>query len=163
MATSNCVDPGCYKKEVTYTAPMKQMKALMEISKECHQLMKVFKKMVIAPISLKIFQQKHLIYQQIFSTTAWKHLWSMMAFNTLTGMIQTDCHKTFGQETGLEISISVSVESIKRAKSAEPSTQTLNATVTTIHLPQLLTLVAIFNNIILPRVRCHLRSKTTCT
>jgi len=44
MATTNCVGPGCYSKDVTYPAPMKQLKALIEISKECKQLIKVRKK-----------------------------------------------------------------------------------------------------------------------
>ncbi len=41
MVTTNCVGPGCYSKDVSYMATMKQMKALMEISKECQQLIKV--------------------------------------------------------------------------------------------------------------------------
>ncbi|XP_046457504.1 contactin-associated protein-like 2 [Daphnia pulex] len=35
-----CTDPGCYSREIVYTATMRQMTTLAELSKECHQSIK---------------------------------------------------------------------------------------------------------------------------
>ena len=37
----NCADPGCYSRSINYNASIKQMKALAELSSECHQSIKV--------------------------------------------------------------------------------------------------------------------------
>ena len=37
----NCGDPGCYSKNITYDATMRQMKSLAELSTECHQSIRV--------------------------------------------------------------------------------------------------------------------------
>ncbi len=61
----------------------------------------------------------------------------MKVFSTLIGQIQVALHNTFGQGTRLEINIFANVESPRPAKVEEPSTQTLGATATLIHLFQL--------------------------
>ncbi len=38
---NGCTGPGCYNKQVEYTASVKQMRALIDISKECRQFMEV--------------------------------------------------------------------------------------------------------------------------
>ncbi len=57
--------------------------------------------------------------------------------STPTGMIQMALHNTFGRGTRLGINTSVNVDSPRPAKVEEPSTQTLDATVISIHLFQL--------------------------
>ena len=37
----NCGDPGCYSRNITYDATMRQMKSLAELSTECHQSIRV--------------------------------------------------------------------------------------------------------------------------
>ena len=37
----NCDNPGCYSRNVSYSATLKQMKALAELSSECHQSIRV--------------------------------------------------------------------------------------------------------------------------
>jgi len=37
----HCTDPGCYSRLINYNASIKQMKALAELSTECHQSIKV--------------------------------------------------------------------------------------------------------------------------
>jgi hypothetical protein len=37
----HCADPGCYSRSVNYNAPIRQIKALAELSTECHQSIKV--------------------------------------------------------------------------------------------------------------------------
>ena len=37
----NCEQPGCYSRNITYDATMRQMKALAELSAECHQSIRV--------------------------------------------------------------------------------------------------------------------------
>ncbi len=37
----HCADPGCYSRLINYNATIKQMKALAELSSECHQSIKV--------------------------------------------------------------------------------------------------------------------------
>ena len=37
----NCGDPGCYSKNITYDATMRQMKSLSELYKECNQSIRV--------------------------------------------------------------------------------------------------------------------------
>ena len=42
MDVGNCVDPGCYSREIKYeSATIRQMSALAELSSECHQSIKV--------------------------------------------------------------------------------------------------------------------------
>ena len=37
----NCADPGCYSKAVNYNSTMRQMTALVDLSNECHQSIRV--------------------------------------------------------------------------------------------------------------------------
>ncbi len=37
----NCADPGCYSKAVNYNATMRQIVALVDLSTECHQSIRV--------------------------------------------------------------------------------------------------------------------------
>jgi hypothetical protein len=37
----NCADPGCYSKAVNYNATMRQIMALIDLSTECHQSVRV--------------------------------------------------------------------------------------------------------------------------
>ncbi len=37
----HCTDPGCYSRPITYSASMRQMAALAELSNTCHQSIKV--------------------------------------------------------------------------------------------------------------------------
>jgi hypothetical protein len=37
-----CTGPGCYSREIMYTATMRQMTTLAELSNECHQSIKVW-------------------------------------------------------------------------------------------------------------------------
>ena len=37
----HCADPGCYSRLINYNATIKQIKALAELSSECHQSIKV--------------------------------------------------------------------------------------------------------------------------
>ena len=37
----NCADPGCYSKAVNYNSTMRQMSALVDLSNECHQSIRV--------------------------------------------------------------------------------------------------------------------------
>ena len=41
MDVGHCADPGCYSREINYTATMRQMTTLVELSSECHQSIKV--------------------------------------------------------------------------------------------------------------------------
>ncbi|EFX82526.1 hypothetical protein DAPPUDRAFT_27396, partial [Daphnia pulex] len=40
LDVGHCADPGCYSRLINYTASMGQMKALAELSTECHQSVK---------------------------------------------------------------------------------------------------------------------------
>jgi hypothetical protein len=37
----HCPDPGCYSREIVYSATMRQITTLVELSDECHQSIKV--------------------------------------------------------------------------------------------------------------------------
>ena len=37
----HCADPGCYSRSINYNASIQQIKALAELSAECHQSIKV--------------------------------------------------------------------------------------------------------------------------
>ena len=37
----HCADPGCYSRPIKYSASMRQMDALSELSYECHQAIRV--------------------------------------------------------------------------------------------------------------------------
>ena len=37
----NCADPGCYSKAINYSATMRQIMALADLSNECHQSIRV--------------------------------------------------------------------------------------------------------------------------
>jgi hypothetical protein len=41
IGVGHCADPGCYSRLINYNASIKQMKALAELSTECHQSIKV--------------------------------------------------------------------------------------------------------------------------
>ena len=42
MDVGHCKEPGCYSKNVTYDATMRQISALASLSVECHQTIKVY-------------------------------------------------------------------------------------------------------------------------
>jgi hypothetical protein len=44
MDVGHCTDPGCYSRAVNYSATSRQMSALVELSSECHQSIKVSSK-----------------------------------------------------------------------------------------------------------------------
>ena len=37
----HCTNPGCYSRNITYNATNRQIRALAELSQECHQLITV--------------------------------------------------------------------------------------------------------------------------
>ena len=37
----HCADPGCYSRQVNYSATKRQITALIDLSKECHQSIRV--------------------------------------------------------------------------------------------------------------------------
>jgi hypothetical protein len=41
MDVGHCADPGCYSRAINYNASSRQMLALVELSVECHQSIKV--------------------------------------------------------------------------------------------------------------------------
>lgn len=43
MDMGNCRDPGCYTRQVTYKASLRQMAALIDLSSECRQSIRVLK------------------------------------------------------------------------------------------------------------------------
>ncbi len=88
MNVGHCADPGCYSQPIVYNATMKQMNALAELSKECHQ-----------SIQVKVFERLFVFFQR--AVTAINYL-SVIFFRWIINIsIYFDCSYAPFQFDGL--------------------------------------------------------------
>ncbi len=99
MDVGHCADPGCYSRPVNYDATMRQMKALADLSNECHQSIQVKSLKIFTPfLQMKkcfvIFFLGDPICSSMIATML---LLRQMVSPLRGGTTEMETHKPFGR------------------------------------------------------------------